>query len=63
MTPPDIFGLSNTERCDPVWIKAKGYFELKIAELRERNDSFELDDRQTLKIRTEIALYKSLLKL
>ena len=31
--------------------------------VRKANDSIDLDEKQTLKIRTEIALYKGLLKL
>ena len=63
MMPPDIFELTAMERNDPLWRKVKEHFEVRIKELRERNDSLDLGDRETLKIRTEISLYKSLLKL
>ena len=63
MMPPDIFELTAMERNDPLWRKVKEHFETRIKELRERNDSLDLGDRETLKIRTEISLYKSLLKL
>lgn len=63
MNPPERFELTNQERFDPLWRKLNEYFEKRITELRERNDSNELDDKQTLKIRTEIAVYKNLLKL
>jgi len=63
MMPPDIFELTTIERSDPLWRKIKEHLETRIKELRERNDSLDLGDRETLKIRTEIALYKSLLKL
>lgn len=63
MTPPDRFELSNRERSDPLWLKISEHLESRVKELRERNDSIELDDKQTLKIRTEILVYKTLLKL
>lgn len=63
MKPPERFELSNIERQDPLWRKLNEYFNGRIKELRERNDSVELDDKQTLKIRAEIAVYKGLLKL
>ena len=63
MNPPNKFELSGVERADPLWRKLSDHFEKKIIDLRERNDSNELDEKQTLKIRTEIAVYKSLLKL
>ena len=63
MKPPERFELSNIERSDPLWRKLSEYFEKRITDLRDRNDNTELDDKQTLKIRTEIAVYKSLLKL
>lgn len=63
MTPPNKFELSGVERSDPLWRKLSEHFEKRITDLRERNDSTELDDKQTLKIRAEIAVYKSLLKL
>lgn len=63
MKPPERFELSNIERSDPLWRKLSEYFEKRITDLRDRNDNTELDDKQTLKIRAEIAVYKSLLKL
>lgn len=63
MNPPDIFSLTKRERTDPLWLKISEHLESKVKELRERNDSIELDDKQTLKIRTEILVYKTLLKL
>jgi len=63
MKPPERFELSNIERQDPLWRKLSDYFDKRIQELRERNDSAELDDKQTLKLRAEIAVYKGLLKL
>ena len=63
MNPPNRFELSNQERFDPLWVKLKDHFEKRVQELRESNDSIGLDNDQTLKIRTEISVYKSLLKL
>ena len=63
MNPPERFELSNQERFDPLWIKLKDHFERRIQALRESNDSLGLDSDQTLKVRTEIAVYKNLLKL
>lgn len=63
MNPPERFELTSQERFDPLWRKLNEYFEKRITELRERNDSNELDEKQTLKVRTEIAVYKNLLKL
>jgi len=63
MKPPERFELSNIERQDPLWRKLNEYFNGRIKELRERNDLVDLDDKQTLKIRAEIAVYKSLSKL
>lgn len=63
MNPPNKFELSGVERADPLWRKLSDHFEKRITDLRDRNDNTELDDKQTLKIRAEIAVYKSLLKL
>lgn len=63
MNPPNIFELSKTERASQLWLKISEHLETRIKELRERNDSIELDDKQTLKLRTEISVYKTLLKL
>ena len=53
----------NQERFDPLWVKLTGYFNDRIEELRKANDSIDADEMKTLKIRTEIAVYKNLLKL
>lgn len=63
MKPPERFELSNIERQDPLWRKLNDYFNGRINDLRERNDLVDLDEKQTLKIRAEIAVYKGLLKL
>lgn len=63
MNPPNRFGLTDQERFDPLWKKLTEHFNKRIEELRERNDSIDADEKQTLKIRTEIAVYKNLLKL
>ena len=63
MNPPNRFELSNQERFDPLWVKLTGYFNDRIEELRKANDSIDADEMKTLKIRTEIAVYKNLLKL
>ena len=63
MNPPERFELSNQERFDPLWVKLTGYFNDRIEELRKANDSIDADEMKTLKIRTEIAVYKNLLKL
>lgn len=63
MMPPERFELSTQERHDPLWIKLTENFEDRIARLRESNDAIDATPDQTLKIRTEIELYKKLLKL
>lgn len=63
MNPPERFELSNQERLDPLWQKLSAYFELRIADLRERNDAVDLTAEQTMYIRAQIDLYKRLLKL
>ena len=63
MNPPERFELSSQERFDPLWVKLTGYFNDRIEELRKANDSIDADEMKTLKIRTEIAVYKNLLKL
>lgn len=61
--PPEKFELNTSDKNSITWQKLSNHFEKSIATLREKNDSIGNDDRETLKIRTEIALYKSLLKL
>lgn len=63
MNPPELFELTKQERAMPLWIKLSEHFEERIRELREQNDSTQLDEKHTAKIRAEIALYKELLKL
>lgn len=61
--PPEKFELNTSDRNSITWQKLSDHFEESIATLREKNDSLGNDERETLKIRAEIALYKSLLKL
>lgn len=63
MTPPERFELTSQERFDPLWKKLTDHFTARLDELRKANDSIDLDEKQTLKIRTEIALYSKLIKL
>lgn len=61
--PPEKFELTASDKNSITWHKLSDHFEKSIATLREKNDSIGNDERETLKIRAEIALYKSLLKL
>jgi len=60
---PIKFELNASDKNSVTWQKLREHFEKSIVALREKNDSIGNDERETLKIRTEIALYKSLLKL
>ena len=52
--------LTPRELQDPVWLKLKAYYELRLVDLKKQNDA-DLPQDQTAKLRGRIAEVKKLL--
>lgn len=58
MTPETLPVLAAEDRTSLTWLKLKKHFEERLAELRRRNDSANLDAVGTARLRGEIAAIK-----
>ena len=58
MTPDTKPVLAAEERTSLTWLKLKKHFEERLAELRRRNDSANLDATETARLRGAIAEIK-----
>lgn len=55
--------LAPHERANPVWVRIEKYYQDRLANLREKNDSPNLNEVQTAELRGRIAELRGLLAL
>lgn len=60
---PSELKLAPHERANPVWARIEQYYRARLADLREQNDSPNLDEVKTAVLRGRIAELRGLLAL
>lgn len=63
MTPEAPFALSPGDRATPLWIRLVEHLEKRLQQQRINNDSPDLTEQQTAKIRGHIECLKGLIAL